>query len=65
MKMLVVEDEEELLSSICTYLREEGYRCEPAMTFTEASQKIILERQPAGLKGEEGRSFGAGNAPVR
>ncbi len=42
MKILVVEDEEELLDSICTYLTKEGYLCERASTYTTANQKIIL-----------------------
>jgi DNA-binding response OmpR family regulator len=42
MKILVVEDEEELLDSICTYLSKEGYLCERASTYITANQKIIL-----------------------
>ena len=42
MKILVVEDEEELLDSICTYLTKEGYLCERASNYTTANQKIIL-----------------------
>jgi DNA-binding response OmpR family regulator len=42
MKILVVEDEEELLDSICTYLSKEGYLCEAASDYTTANQKIIL-----------------------
>ncbi len=42
MKILVVEDEQELLDSVCTYLTQEGYRCERAADFATASQKIIL-----------------------
>jgi DNA-binding response OmpR family regulator len=41
-KILVVEDEEELLDSICTYLTQEGYLCERAPNYTIANQKIIL-----------------------
>lgn len=42
MKILVVEDEEELLDSICTYLTQEGYLCERAPNYATANQKIIL-----------------------
>lgn len=42
MKILVVEDEEELLDSICTYLVKEGYLCERASTYTTANEKVIL-----------------------
>lgn len=42
MKLLVVEDEKELLDSICTYLTKEGYLCEQAANFAAANQKIIL-----------------------
>ncbi len=42
MKILVVEDEQELLDSVCTYLTREGYRCERAADFATANQKIIL-----------------------
>jgi DNA-binding response OmpR family regulator len=42
MKILVVEDEQELLDAVCTYLTREGYRCEQAPDFATASQKIIL-----------------------
>jgi DNA-binding response OmpR family regulator len=41
-KILVVEDEEELLDSICTYLTQEGYLCERAPNYATANQKIIL-----------------------
>lgn len=42
MKILIVEDEEELLDAICTYLTREGYLCEEADHFASANQKIIL-----------------------
>jgi DNA-binding response OmpR family regulator len=42
MKILVVEDEQELLDSVCTYLTREGYLCERAADFATANQKIIL-----------------------
>jgi DNA-binding response OmpR family regulator len=39
MKILVIEDEKELSSSICTYLGSEGYTCEVAYTYNEALTK--------------------------
>ncbi len=42
MKILVVEDEEELLDSICAYLTREGYLCERAPNYSIAHQKIFL-----------------------
>jgi DNA-binding response OmpR family regulator len=42
MKILIVEDEKELLNAICIYLAKEGYRCEKASNYTVANQKIIL-----------------------
>jgi DNA-binding response OmpR family regulator len=42
MKVLVVEDEEELLDSICTYLSSEGYLCERASNYRTANEKIIV-----------------------
>lgn len=42
MKMLVIEDEEELLRFTLTYLRSEGYVCEEAATFQEGMEKINL-----------------------
>lgn len=42
MKMLVVEDEQELAESITAYLTREGYRCEMASTFREADEKLFL-----------------------
>ncbi|MBI1767047.1 MAG: response regulator transcription factor [Bacteroidetes bacterium] len=40
MKVLIIEDEKELLNSISTYLRMEGYVCEEACDFQEGSEKI-------------------------
>ena len=40
MKILIVEDEPELLQSIVTYLRSENYICEIAATITAAQEKI-------------------------
>jgi DNA-binding response OmpR family regulator len=42
MKILLVEDEEALLSSARTYLKSEGYICEEASTFAEGLEKINL-----------------------
>jgi DNA-binding response OmpR family regulator len=41
-KILVVEDEKNILDTIVTYLAEEGYLCEQASTFDLGSQKINL-----------------------
>lgn len=40
MKILIIEDEEELAKSIAEYLSEENYLCEFASTFSEAINKI-------------------------
>lgn len=40
MKILIIEDEEELAKSIAEYLSEESYLCEFASTFHEAITKI-------------------------
>lgn len=42
MKILIIEDEEELLESICTFLFNENYICERAMDFKTALEKISL-----------------------
>jgi DNA-binding response OmpR family regulator len=42
MKVLIVEDEKELLSAISTYLRMEGYLCEEAIDYRDAVMKINL-----------------------
>jgi DNA-binding response OmpR family regulator len=42
MKILIIEDEEELSSSIAQYLKEENYRCEFANTYAQAIEKISL-----------------------
>ena len=44
MKILVVEDERELMESIIQYLEEEKYFCEMASDFDSASEKISLYR---------------------
>lgn len=41
MKILIIEDETDLLQSIHAHLSSEGYRCETAMNFNMASDKII------------------------
>lgn len=40
MKVLLIEDEKELLDSMKTYLESEGYRCETANDYQKASEKI-------------------------
>lgn len=42
MKLLVVEDEQELSDSICTYLDSESFVCEKAYDFATAMEKIAL-----------------------
>lgn len=42
MKILIVEDEIELLDSILSYLKSEGYLCEYADSFNSATEKISL-----------------------
>jgi len=42
MKILIIEDEKELVKSIGQFLRQEGYVCEVAMNVEEAIQKILL-----------------------
>ena len=41
MKLLIVEDEQNLLNAIMRYLKREGYLCEHAMDFPDAYKKII------------------------
>jgi DNA-binding response OmpR family regulator len=41
MKLLIVEDELELLNSISSYLQKEDFVCEKATTYFEAEDKII------------------------
>lgn len=41
MKLLIVEDNPDLLENILTYLKREGYRCETAGDYTEAFDKIM------------------------
>ncbi|HEY6160688.1 MAG TPA: response regulator transcription factor [Bacteroidia bacterium] len=42
MKILVVEDEQELAASMKQYLESEGYRCETAGDYHKASEKVDL-----------------------
>jgi DNA-binding response OmpR family regulator len=42
MKVLVIEDEKELSASIETYLKQENYLCETALTYDQAEEKINL-----------------------
>lgn len=42
MKILIVEDEQELSQSMCEYLSEEQYTCEQAFDFHTALEKISL-----------------------
>ena len=42
MKILIVADETELLDSILSYLKSEGYLCEHADSFDSATEKISL-----------------------
>lgn len=42
MKILIIEDEAELVKSLASYLREENYVCESAMDYNAALQKIEL-----------------------
>jgi DNA-binding response OmpR family regulator len=42
MKLLIIEDEKFLSESISDFLKKEGFICEIAMTYDEASEKINL-----------------------
>jgi len=42
MKILIIEDEKQLVKSIITALRGEGYVCETAYSAAEANEKIII-----------------------
>ena len=41
MKLLIVEDELELLNSTCVYLQKEDFVCEAASNFFEAEDKLL------------------------
>lgn len=42
MKILIVEDEEDLADSVSRYLEQGGYLCETASTFREADEKLAV-----------------------
>jgi len=42
MKLLIIEDEKQLVKSMAQFLRQEGYVCEIAYTASEANEKILL-----------------------
>lgn len=42
MKILIVEDEKELVKSMTQFLRQESYVCEVAYTESEANEKILI-----------------------
>lgn len=42
MKILIIEDEKELVKSMAQYLRQESYVCEVAYTASEANEKILV-----------------------
>src|SRR6188768_2352800 len=42
MKILIIEDEKELVKSMAQFLRQESYVCELAYTASEANEKILL-----------------------
>ena len=42
MKILIVEDETDLLSSLVAFSEKEKYNCDVAKTFAEASDRIAL-----------------------
>jgi DNA-binding response OmpR family regulator len=41
-KILLIEDEKELLDAMKTYLESEGYRCETASDYQKASEKVNM-----------------------
>lgn len=41
MKLLIVEDNRDLLDNMTTYLEREGYRCETALDYEEAFDKVM------------------------
>ena len=42
MKLLIIEDEQDLSNSIMTYLSSENYLCEQAFTYADAKMKVGL-----------------------
>lgn len=42
MKILIIEDEKQLVKSMVQFLRQESYVCEVAYTASEANEKILL-----------------------
>ena len=42
MKLLIVEDQRELLDAVSAVLQQAGYRCEQASTFLEAEDKVHM-----------------------
>jgi DNA-binding response OmpR family regulator len=42
MKILVVEDEKQLLDSVIIYLQKEGFICEEALSFSAAADKLAI-----------------------
>jgi DNA-binding response OmpR family regulator len=42
MKVLIVEDEIDLINSIATYLKQENFVCESVMNYSDAIEKIYL-----------------------
>jgi len=42
MKILLIEDEKELCRSIETYLKQENYLCESALTYEDALEKVSM-----------------------
>lgn len=41
MKLLIIEDNQDLLENIRTYLKREGYICESAQNYEEAFDKVM------------------------
>ena len=42
MKILVVENEKQLLDSVISYLQKEGFICEEALSFSAAADKLAI-----------------------
>jgi DNA-binding response OmpR family regulator len=45
MKVLIIEDEKQLVKSVLLALRNEGYVCEVEYSAAEASEKILTNGQ--------------------